>query len=131
MKVIGIVGYIVGLNGTGNLFEVEDNGKTYLATIWADGKFHPISTESVKEHVAQGKGKLNSAKIFTNSNVDVLNVINPEGWKRIHQSTSESPEQPDNETEISDSLEFPFNISFDGKIKIDIGGVNKILKLLN
>jgi hypothetical protein len=57
--------------------------------------------------------------------------VNPDGWQRIYQTPNGVPETDETDINISDSLEFPFTVSFEGKVKIDIGGISKILKLLN
>jgi hypothetical protein len=135
MKVERVVGWISGMNGTGNLFEITDNGKSYLAVIYQDGKFYPISKEEVQTHIAQGKGKLESSTIFSNSNLPFFQVSNPAGWERLYRTVTSEPTVPedpnDTETEISDTLEIPVSVSFEGKIKFNIGGFSKILNMFN
>lgn len=138
MKVEKAVGWILGQNGKGVTYELSHNGQYALANIWQDGKFHYLSIEAAREHVAIGKATLQDRGSYLPEsslpkNADgSLKVDNPDGWERLYTESGNAGGDTNEtgETVISDNLEFPFSVSFEGKVKINIAGLSKILNLL-
>lgn len=138
MKVEKSVGWIKGQSGTGIIYELSSNGGYALANIWQDGKFHYLSIEEAKAHIAIDKAKLNDsrssylAESALPKNTDgSLKVDNPDGWDRLYTEPVYSGDQEqDQDIVISDTLEFPVSVKFEGSVKINIAGLSKILNLL-
>ena len=138
MKVEKAVGWIKGQNGTGVIYELSSNGGYALANIWQDGKFHYLSIDDAKAHIEIGKAQVNSARssyqaesALPKNSDGSLKVDNPDGWDRLYTEPVNSGDQEqDQEIVISDNLEFPVSVKFEGVVKINIAGLSKILNLL-
>lgn len=139
MKVEKAVGWILGQNGKGITYELSQNGQYALANIWQDGKFHYLSIEAANAHISAGKASLDNIRNSYLSESSLpknadgsLKVDNPDGWERLYTESGNSggDSEETGETVISDNLEFPFSVSFEGKVKINIAGLSKILNLL-
>jgi hypothetical protein len=138
MKVEKAVGWVAGLNGTGVVYEVSDNGKYILATIEADGTFRPISLTDVISHALAGKGQLLNPRpeYLAVNNYNVLPVENPQGWTRIFTpatTTDPAPvetEEPD-ETDEEEEISIPFSIQVNGTIKFSLGSLSSFFKLVD
>ncbi|GGB98422.1 hypothetical protein [Dyadobacter sediminis] len=135
MKVEKQVGWIKGLNGIGNVFELSHNGKYLLACIWQDNKFHFLDAGSLIEEINQGTASLAEIResYLHGSAVPInadgsLTVSNPDGWQRLYQpATGNSTEATEN---LADELNFPVSISFTGSVKVKLEGLSQILKFI-
>lgn len=135
MKVEKQVGWIKGLNGTGNVFELSHNGKYLLACIWQDNKFHFLDAGNLAAEVNQGKAALNEKRDYymQESAIPIngdgsLPVSNPDGWPRLYQPTTGS--STDTAETQTDELNFPISISFTGSVKVKLEGLSQILKFV-
>lgn len=134
MKVEKATGWIQGLNGKGVVYELSSNGNYCLATIWTDGKFHFLSYSDLQQHIQEGKGSITNprSQYLAESDVKVpgdgsLEVSNPGGWSRLYDNGSgNDTENQSNE----DILAIPVSISFTGQITLRLGGLSKILNIL-
>jgi hypothetical protein len=142
MKVENVVGWYDGRDGRGNVFEVSTNGELILATIWGDGKFHRMLLSDILKQRGLQKAHLDwdekryakDSSSFREVN-GTLEVDNPAGWNRFYAAPAPGTETPGGETEdpvttTEDELVFPFSFSFTGTMKINVGGISKLLKFI-
>ena len=130
MKVEKVTGWIQGQNGKGNVFEVSTDAGYLLAVMYPDGTFHPITLQSLNDHIAAGKGNLDNPRSSYVSMADkVLTVDNPTGWQRLFTITpTPGTEEPTTEEPAFDGkLKIP--VKFDGVFEIDLSALKQILNL--
>lgn len=141
IKVIKAVGWIKGNNGTGVVYELEQDGVAFLANRVIENGVEPwryLSVGMLRDHVARDLGYFSNTRpdylsenlVAKAANGD-LNVQNPD-WPRIYNGTM--PTEPTEPTPpgavTEDTLSLPFSISLEGTVKIRLGGLSKIFELL-
>jgi len=136
MKVEKQVGWLRGISGTGNIFELSHNGQYLLAMIWADGKFHYLDEPGLNKQLQEGSAAIDSRRVsyltpgnFPQNQDGSLSVTNPDGWQRLYSS---APEEGSGEgsTGTADQIVIPVSISFSGEVKINLAGFGALLKLI-
>lgn len=135
MKVERIIGWLKGISGIGNVFEISHDAGYLLAMIWSDGKFHPLSFSDLNTQIAQGSAAVAQSAIrerylpVVPQNPDgSLTVENPDGWKRLYEATQPGNGSGEQPVETKETIEIPFKI--EGKISIDVSQLAALLKLI-
>ncbi|WP_439582964.1 hypothetical protein [Dyadobacter bucti] len=135
MKVEKQVGWLRGISGTGNIFELSYNGQYLLAMIWEDSKFHYLDEPGLNKQLQEGSAAIDSRRVayltpdqFPQNPDGSLTVTNPDGWQRLHGSASAGG--GGQETTTTDQIVIPVSISFSGELKINLAGFGALLKLI-
>jgi hypothetical protein len=142
-KLIAAVGYTVGLNGSGIVYEAEQGGVNpgvFLVQKWlnsnGDEPFVYVHPAGISDHVQRGKGVANlrssyleESKVLRNQDASV--PVENDNYPRLFDGTlpqitsGSSPVIPVNPG--SGILEIP--VTFTGVLKIDLSKLSSLIDL--
>lgn len=132
--VVKPVGWLQGLNGKGVVYELSgDDGTKVLGMLQKDvagGEFWAfLSYSTLKEHIEMGKGKSFVSNVYPEAPAGFPFVVNANGWQRLYMEPTTTVGGTDGDSTEGDTIEIPVSVSFEGKMKIRLGGLEKLMQL--
>lgn len=136
MKVERVIGWLKGISGIGNIFEVSHDQGYFLAMIWSDGKFHYLNIADLKKQIQEGTAAVAPSAmrerylpVVPENDDGSLPVENPDGWQRLYTPSDQSEGSGGEQVETRQTIELPFK--FEGKLTIDVSQLAELIKLID